>query len=94
MTTHKDVATAVQQWSVSETRQRACNEKCDHAELCEYMQGFTNIFAIACLMCQKLTFAGAILAHSETSLPQLVFQAAYEPVFVTLYLSFGWNKVW
>jgi len=62
MTSHKDVATAVQQWSVGETRSKILVAKngiilnCVNAcVVC------TNITAISSLMRHKLTFTGVNL---------------------------------
>ena len=66
----------------------SCNEKCDHAELCEYMQGFYKYHCKSMFDVSKTYFPGVILGPSENSSPQLVSQAGYEPVPVTLLLSF------
>jgi len=81
MINHEDFATAVQQWEVGETSWRFCDERYDHAELCECMQGFYSNHCSSMLKVSKTYFTDVNLVPLR-NLYLLVSQAGYKPVFI------------
>jgi len=70
------------------------SEKWNHSELCECMRGvFTNITAIACLMCHKRTFTGVNLGplrnvFSQTGIPSCL-RACFRYFIVKFWIKEG-----
>jgi len=57
----------------------SAGEKCDHAELCESMQGFYKYHCNSMYNVSKTYFTGEnLVPPTENVSPQLVSQAAYE----------------